>query len=82
MAKKKTFSKPKPRKFQKFDKVDIADIDYKKPAILKKFLSPRFKILPKKVTNLSTSKQNKLRDEIKKARLMGLLPFTDSHALR
>lgn len=56
-------------------------IDYKNPEFLKKFLTNRYKILPKKLSRISAKTQRKLENEIKKARLMGLLPFTDRNAI-
>lgn len=61
--------------------VDLGEIDYKSPKILRKFMDSRFKMLPQSVTGLSSKKQRKLKTEIKKARTMGLLPFTDRHAI-
>jgi len=57
------------------------DIDYKKPEILRQFMSSRFKIYPRKISGLSSKKQRKLQLEVKKARIVGLLPFTDRHYL-
>lgn len=59
----------------------ISEINYKNPAFLRGFLSPRYKILPRKLTGLSAKKQRLLTTEIKKARIMGMLPFTDRHAI-
>jgi len=59
----------------------MKDIDYKNIPLLKKFLGPRKKILPQSVTRLASKQQRKLKMEIRKARIMGLLPFTDRHAL-
>lgn len=78
---KKDFKNQKP-KFDKPSKSAIGEIDYKNVEVLKKYLSPRYKILPKKVSGLSSKNQRKLTNEIKKARIMGLLPFTDRHSLR
>ena len=58
-----------------------SEIDYKNVAFLRKFLSSRYKILPQKLTGLSAKSQRKLKTEVKKARIMGLLPFTDRHSL-
>lgn len=55
------------------------EITFKKPDILKRFLSPRYKILPSSKTGLSAKKQRKLTDEVKKARFLALIPFTDRH---
>lgn len=56
-------------------------IDYKNYEYLKKYLNSRYKILPQKMTGLSSKQQRKLKVEVKKARIMGLIPFTDRHAL-
>lgn len=61
--------------------ISFKDIDYKNVSLLRKFLSSRFKILPSSTTGISAKKQRKVKFEIKKARIMGLLPFTDRHAL-
>lgn len=63
------------------ERISLSDIDYKNIPLLKKFLGGRKKILPQGATGLSATKQRKLRNEIKKARIMGLIPFTDRHSL-
>lgn len=55
--------------------------DYKEVLTLKRFTSDRGKIVPSKYTGISSRYQRKLATEIKKARYMALLPFTDQHAL-
>jgi small subunit ribosomal protein S18 len=79
--KRKRTERPRSRKPSEVIKVSLSEIDYKNPEILRKFMSSRFKILPQSISGLSAKKQRKLRDEIKKSRIMGLLPFTDRHAL-
>lgn len=61
--------------------VNTSDIDYKKPEVLRQFMSSRFKIYPRKISGLSAKKQRKLQLEVKKSRIVGLLPFTDRHYL-
>lgn len=82
---KKGQKKGKPRnniKIQKLDiKINLTEIDYKNISMLKKFLDSRQKIYNREKTGLSAKKQRKLKTEIKKARIMGLLPFTDRHSL-
>ena len=51
-------------------KVDFKDVD-----LLKRFISERGKILPRRVTGTSAKNQRKLTVAIKRARVMGLLPF-------
>ena len=51
------------------------DIDYKNVDLLAKFLTERGKILPSRVSGNSSKYQRILSCEIKKARIMALLPF-------
>ncbi|MCF1851130.1 30S ribosomal protein S18 [Lactobacillus jensenii] len=50
-------------------------VDYKDVDLLKRFISERGKILPRRVTGTSAKNQRKLTIAIKRARIMGLLPF-------
>ncbi|PIR42721.1 30S ribosomal protein S18 [candidate division WWE3 bacterium CG_4_9_14_0_2_um_filter_35_11] len=78
---KKPFVKKIVRKIEDSSSISVAEIDYKNVPILKKFIGAREKIMSRKDSGLSAKKQRKLQAEIKKARIMGLLPFTDRHAL-
>ncbi|MBC1413336.1 30S ribosomal protein S18 [Listeria welshimeri] len=53
----------------------ITYIDYKDVELLKKFVSERGKILPRRVTGTSAKYQRKLTVAIKRSRQMALLPF-------
>jgi len=53
----------------------IEYVDYKDIDLLKRFISERGKILPRRVTGTSAKNQRKLTIAIKRARVMGLLPF-------
>ncbi|HBJ8847564.1 TPA: 30S ribosomal protein S18 [Listeria monocytogenes] len=53
----------------------ITHIDYKDVELLKKFVSERGKILPRRVTGTSAKYQRKLTVAIKRSRQMVLLPF-------
>jgi small subunit ribosomal protein S18 len=64
------------RKVCYFTSNNITHIDYKEVDLLKKFISERGKILPRRVTGTSARWQRKLTVAIKRARIMGLLPFT------
>lgn len=55
------------------------EINYKNIALLKTYMGRRNQILPKKYTKLTTKTQRKLALEIKKARQMGLLKYTERH---
>ena len=78
---KKTPIKRPARKIQDSSDITVLEIDYKNIAVLKKFIGAREKILSRKDSGLSAKKQRKLQTEVKKARIMGLLPFTDRHSL-
>ena len=51
-------------------------INYKDSDILKKYINEKGKILPRPVTGACTRHQRFIAQEIKKARAIGLLPFT------
>jgi small subunit ribosomal protein S18 len=53
----------------------ITHIDYKEVDLLKKFISERGKILPRRVTGTSAKYQRQLTTAIKRARHMALLPY-------
>ena len=65
----------KRRKVCYFNSNNITHIDYKDVDLLKKFISERGKILPRRVTGTSAKYQRKLTTAIKVSRIMGLLPF-------
>jgi small subunit ribosomal protein S18 len=50
-------------------------IDYKDVQLLKRFVSPRGKILPTRLTGVSAKYQRKLTTAIKRARHLALLPY-------
>ncbi|ETT88538.1 30S ribosomal protein S18 [Viridibacillus sp. FSL R5-0477] len=66
----------KRRKVCYFTSNNIKHIDYKDVDLLKKFISERGKILPRRVTGTSAKYQRKLTASIKVSRIMGLLPFS------
>ncbi len=56
-------------------------IDYKDPDVLKTFVSENGKIMSSRYTRLTAKEQRKLNKAVKRARLLGLLPFTDKHKI-
>ena len=56
------------------DKVDV--IDYKDTAKLRKFISERGKILPKRMSGNCAQHQREMTIAIKRARHIALLPFS------
>jgi small subunit ribosomal protein S18 len=59
-----------------FTENKISKIDWKDADLLKRFVSDRGKILPRRVTGTKANYQRELALAIKRARFMGLLPFT------
>ncbi len=51
-------------------------INYKDVDILKKYINEKGKILPRRVTGACAKHQRVIAEEIKKARMIALLPFT------
>ncbi len=50
-------------------------IDYKDVELLRKFITERGKILPRRITGLTSQQQKALTRAVKRARLLALLPF-------
>ena len=50
-------------------------IDYKDVETLKKYVSERGKILPRRITGACTMHQREITKAIKRARIVALLPF-------
>jgi small subunit ribosomal protein S18 len=52
-------------------------IDYKDVDLLKKFITERGKILPRRLTGLTANQQRDLTNAVKRARIVALLPFVN-----
>ena len=55
----------------------VTDIDYKDVAKLRRYVSERAKILPRRITGTCAHHQNELTKAIKRARYMALMPYID-----
>ena len=63
------------RKSCPFSGPNAPKIDYKDVRLLQRFVSERGKIVPSRITAVSTKKQRELAQAIKRARYLGLLPY-------
>ena len=63
------------RKSCPFSGANAPAIDYKDVKLLQRFVSERGKIVPSRITAVSTEKQRELARAIKRARNLALLPF-------
>ncbi len=70
-------SRPKKKKRCPFTAAGVKTIDYKDIETLKKFVTDRGKILPRRITGVSAWHQKHLSKAIKQARMVALLPFVD-----
>ena len=52
------------------------DINYKDVETLKRYINERGKILPRRVTGCCAKHQRHIAEQVKRARIIGLLPFT------
>ena len=57
------------------DKIDFESLDYKNIKVLNNFINDQGKILPRRMTGLTSKQQKKIASLIKKARIVSLLPF-------
>ena len=63
------------RKTCPFSAKDAPVIDFKVVRLLQGYLSERGKIVPSRITAVSTKKQRELAKAIKRSRHIGLLPY-------
>lgn len=64
------------RKVCQFCADKTKEIDYKDVDTLKKFVTERGKILPKRITGTCAMHQREVTRAIKRARIVALLPYT------
>ena len=67
------------RKVCSFCVAHVETIDYKDPTMLRRYISDRGKIEPRRRTGTCAKHQRALAMAIKRARHLALLPFTPSH---
>ena len=58
-----------------FCKDNIEYIDYKDTKLLRKYVTDRGKIKPRRVTGLCAQHQKDIANAVKRARMMALMPF-------
>ncbi|NEQ46361.1 MAG: 30S ribosomal protein S18 [Leptolyngbya sp. SIOISBB] len=53
-------------------------IDYKDVDLLRKFITERGKILPRRISGLTAKQQRDLTTAVKRARMLALLPYVNT----
>lgn len=71
---KKTFYRRK--KVCPFSGKNAPEIDYKDTKVLQRYISERGKIIPSRISAVSSRKQRELATAIKRARFLALLPYS------
>jgi small subunit ribosomal protein S18 len=63
------------KKLDPFEEDESMTIDYKRPKVLAKFMSERGRILPRRMTGLTSAHQRQVAHAIKRAQHIALLPY-------
>ena len=71
----KAFRPKRKKKVCAFCAEKVAQIDYKDAAKLRKFVSERTKILPRRITGTCAKHQRELTTAVKRARQIAILPY-------
>jgi len=71
----------RPDRVDRIDRKTFTVPDYKEPLSLKRFMTDRGKLVPAKKTGVTAKMQRQIAKQVKRARFMALLPYTDRHAL-
>ncbi len=66
---------------KKFARLDApgSEIDYKNLDLLKQYIGETGKIVPSRITGTTARQQRQLALEVKRARYLALLPYSDQH---
>jgi len=64
------------KKFCPFSQKNSPEIDYKDLKLLTRYISEKGKIIPSRITNVSSKKQKQLSKAIKRARFLSLMSYT------
>jgi small subunit ribosomal protein S18 len=54
-------------------------IDYKQPDVLRRFVTDRGKIIPRRISGATAKQQRAICKAVKRARYLGLLPYSLAH---
>jgi len=67
------------KRYCRFTAEGVKEIDYKDINTLKSYLTETGKIVPSRLSGTSARYQRQLATAIKRARLLALIPYCDSH---
>ena len=67
------------KRFCPFSQLTSPKIDYKDLKLLSRFISEKGKMIPSRITNVSSKKQKLLAKAIKRARFLSLMSYTNKY---
>lgn len=67
------------RRYCRFTAEGIEEIDYKDLNVLKAYITETGKIVPSRISGTKARYQRQLATAIKRARVLALIPYSDSH---
>ena len=70
------------KRFCPFSQPNAPIIDYKDTRLLSRYLSEKGKIVPSRITGVSSKKQKELSKAIKRARFLSLLSYTNKFTVQ
>ena len=73
---RKSYTGHSRKKVCQFCADNVAEVDYKDVETLKKYISERGKILPRRITGTCTMHQRAVTTAIKRARHIALMPYS------
>ncbi len=76
---KRRTAAPRGRRVCVFCVDGVKQVDYKQVDVLRRYISERGQIRPRRKTALCTKHQRRLALAVKRARFMALLPYTSEH---
>ena len=62
-----------------FNEENASQIDYLNVDLLKEYITETGRIIPSRISGVSAKYQRRLAEAIKRARVLALLPYTDTH---
>ena len=67
------------KRFCPFSQPNSPSIDYKDLKMLNRYITEKGKIIPSRITGVSTKKQKELAKAIKRARFLSLMSYTNKY---
>jgi small subunit ribosomal protein S18 len=69
----------KRKRFCRFTVAKVEEVDYKDVDVLRDFIAENGKIIPARLTGTRAIYQRQVTTAIKRARFLGMLPYSDQH---